>query len=866
MNSMFSDQVKQVMQLAREEAARLGHNYIGTEHLLLGIIRGGKSTAVQVLTNLNLNLESIKQSIDDFVASSGSSMTMGEVPFTPRAKQILEIAANEAKEMKSRVVRTSHLLLALLKDKDGVAAQILVTFGVDHRTAKEEVIAVLQGKSSSGRREKKKSKTPFLDHFGRDLTDLARQGKLDPTIGRDREIERVSQILARRKKNNPVLVGEPGVGKTQIIEGLAQRIVERRVPQILLDKRVVTLDMGGIVAGTKYRGQFEERLKAVMNELQQSQNVIIFIDELHTIVGAGSAEGTLDASNMFKPSLSRGELQCIGATTLDEYRKYIEKDGALERRFQTIVVDAPSVDETIEILAGLKDSYETHHKVSFLPEAIEAAAQMADRYISDRHLPDKAIDVIDETGARVRLSRLNPPEEIKELEMEIGEITRKKDKAAENQQFEEAAGLRDRERELKNELENMRQAWEVQVTDDVVEVTEEHIAEVISSMTGIPVFRLAQAESERLINMASELQKRVIGQQEAVSTVCRSIRRTRAGLKDPNRPIGTFLFLGPTGIGKTYLAQALAQYLFDDEDALVTVDMSEYMEKFAVSRLVGAPPGYVGYDEGGQLTEKVRRRPYSVVLLDEIEKAHPDVFNILLQVLDEGRLTDSFGRKVNFKNTILIMTSNLGTKDLQNAGGLGFGRSDKKSIREKMEERINEEVKKTFNPEFINRLDETVIFNPLDRKEIIQIVDIEIEKILARVAERDIEVRLTQGAKSLIAEKGYNPTYGARHLRRTIQKMIEDPLAEEIIMGHFADGCKVRVSKKGDTLSFEGDAIAKEESKDKSKDATQIQMRKKESTLNAVDERGEGDLDEKIGDEDKSGDPVGEEVVNRNKA
>ena len=569
---------------------------------------------------------------------------------------------------------------------------------------------------------------------------------------------------------------------------------------------------------------------------------------------------------MFKPSLSRGELQCIGATTLDEYRKYIEKDGALERRFQTIVVDAPSVDETVEILMGLKDSYETHHKVSFLPEAIEAAAQMADRYISDRHLPDKAIDVIDETGARVRLSRLNPPEEIKELEMEIGEITRKKDKAAENQQFEEAAGLRDRERELKNELENMRQAWEVQVTDDVVEVTEEHIAEVISSMTGIPVFRLAQAESERLINMASELQKRVIGQQEAVSTVCRSIRRTRAGLKDPNRPIGTFLFLGPTGIGKTYLAQALAQYLFDDEDALVTVDMSEYMEKFAVSRLVGAPPGYVGYDEGGQLTEKVRRRPYSVVLLDEIEKAHPDVFNILLQVLDEGRLTDSFGRKVNFKNTILIMTSNLGTKDLQNAGGLGFGRSDKKSIREKMEERINEEVKKTFNPEFINRLDETVIFNPLDRKEIIQIVDIEIEKILARVAERDIEVRLTQGAKSLIAEKGYNPTYGARHLRRTIQKMIEDPLAEEIIMGHFADGCKVRVSKKGDTLSFEGDAIAKEESKDKSKDATQIQMRKKESALNAVDERGEGDLDEKIGDGDKSGDPVGEEVVNRNKA
>ncbi|MDP6042543.1 MAG: ATP-dependent Clp protease ATP-binding subunit [Candidatus Latescibacteria bacterium] len=820
MNNMFSDRVKRVMQLAREEAARLGHNYIGTEHLLLGIIREGKGTATQVLVNLGLNLENIKQSIDDYVASSGSSMTMGEVPFTPRAKQILEIAANEAKEMKSQFVRTSHLLLALLKDKDGVAAQILAAFGVDHKTAKEEVIAVLQGKSS-GKRDKKKSKTPFLDHFGRDLTDLARQGKLDPTIGRDREIERVSQVLARRKKNNPVLVGEPGVGKTQIVEGLAQRIVERRVPQILLDKRVVTLDMGGIVAGTKYRGQFEERIKAVMNELQQSQEVVIFIDELHTIVGAGSAEGTLDASNMFKPALSRGELQCIGATTLDEYRKYIEKDGALERRFQTIVVDAPSVDETIEILKGLKASYETHHKVVFTPEAVEAAARMADRYISDRYLPDKAIDVIDETGSRVRLSRLNPPEEIQELELEIGEITRTKDDAAENQQFEEAARLRDHERALKTKLDGRRQEWEEQVKDEVVEVSEEQIAEVISSMTGIPVFRLAQEESEKLINMESELQKKVVGQEEALATVCRSIRRTRAGLKDPNRPIGTFLFLGPTGIGKTYLAQALAQYLFDDDEALVTVDMSEYMEKFAVSRLVGAPPGYVGYDEGGQLTEKVRRRPYSVVLLDEIEKAHPDVFNILLQVLDEGRLTDSFGRKVSFKNTILIMTSNLGTKDLQKAGGLGFGRADKKSMREKMEAHINEELKKTFNPEFINRLDETVIFNPLDRKEIIQIVDIELAKILSRIAERDIEVSLTAGAKSLIAEKGYDPTYGARHLKRTIQKMIEDPMAEEIILGRFADGCKVRVSKKGDTLNFveasEGESVDEEEVVDQDK-------------------------------------------------
>lgn len=810
MNNMFSDRVKRVMQLAREEAARLGHNYIGTEHLLLGIIREGKGSAVNVLTNLGLNLESIKQSIDDYVASSGGSMTMGEVPFTPRAKQILEIAANEAKQMKSQFVRTCHLLLALLKDKDGVAAQILAAFGVDHKTAKEEVSAVLQGKSSS-KREKKKSKTPFLDHFGRDLTDLAREGKLDPIIGREREIERVSQVLSRRKKNNPVLIGEPGVGKTAIVEGLAQRIVERRVPQVLADKRVVTLDMGGIVAGTKYRGQFEERIKAVMNELQQSNEVIIFIDELHTIVGAGSAEGTLDASNMFKPALSRGEIQCIGATTLDEYRKYIEKDGALERRFQTILVEAPTMDDTIEIIKGLKTRYEDHHRVKYTDAAILASAHMADRYISDRHLPDKAIDVIDEAGSRVRLARLNPPETIKELELEIEEITRQKNTAAESQQFEEAARLRDQERKLKEQLEEMRQEWEQKVRDDVVEVNEEHIAEVISIMTGIPVFRLAQAESEKLMKMEEQLKGRVVGQDEAVSTVTRSIRRTRAGLKDPNRPIGTFLFLGPTGVGKTYLARSLAWYLFEDEDALITVDMSEFMEKFAVSRLVGAPPGYVGYDEGGQLTEKVRRRPYSVVLLDEVEKAHPDVFNLLLQVFDEGRLTDSFGRKVSFKNTILILTSNLGTRDIGKGGGLGFQRSDKKSVREQMEEKINEEMKKVFSPEFVNRLDETVIFNPLGKEEIIQIVDIELEGILGRVRERDIEVSLTPGAKALIAEKGYDPTYGARHLKRTIQKMVEDPLAEEILQGTLREGSKVRVSKKGDGLNFSDAASPDEE-------------------------------------------------------
>ena len=801
MNSRFSDRVKRVMRLVREEAARLGNNHISSEHLLLGIIREGKGSAVNVMLNLGLNLDKIKQSIDDYVAYSGGSMTMGDVPFTPRAKQILEIAATEAKEMKSQYVRTCHLLVALVKDKETIAAQILVGFGVDYKTVKEEVIAVLQGKPT-GKREKKKSKTPYLDHFGRDLTELAREGKLDPLIGREREIERVSQVLSRRKKNNPVLIGEPGVGKTAIVEGLAQRIVERRVPQLLADKRMVTLDMGGMVAGTKYRGQFEERIKAVMNELQQSQDVIIFIDELHTIVGAGSAEGTLDASNMFKPAFSRGELQCIGATTLDEYRKYIEKDGALERRFQTILVDSPSVDDAIDILKGLKERFEAHHLVTYTQGAVESAVRMADRYISDRHLPDKAIDVIDETGSRVRLGRLNPPEEIKALELEIEDITRQKNAAANSQQFEEAAKLRDQERKLKEQVDEMRQEWEQKVRDEVVEVTEQEIAEVISSMTGIPAFRLAQEESEKLLRMGEKVKRRVVGQGEAVDTVCRSIRRTRAGLKDPNRPIGTFLFLGPTGVGKTYLAQALAGYLFDDDEALITVDMSEYMEKFAVSRLIGAPPGYVGYDEGGQLTEKVRRKPYSVVLLDEIEKAHPDVFNLLLQVLDEGRLTDSFGRKVNFKNAILIMTSNLGTRDLAKAGGVGFKRSDKKSIREKMKERVEEELKKTFNPEFLNRLDEMVVFNALERKEIIQIVDLEIAEICDRLKERDIAISLTPGAKAHLAEKGFDPTYGARQLKRTIQKLVEDPMAEEILQGKYTAGSEVRVSKKGDGLHF----------------------------------------------------------------
>ncbi len=801
MNHMFTDRVKRVMQMAREESARLGHNYIGTEHLLLGIIKEGKGKATTVLINLGLNLEAIKQSVDDYVASSGGQMTMGEVPFTPRAKQILEIAANEAKEMKSQFVGTEHLLLALLKDKDGVAAQILAAFGVDHKTAKEEVVAVLNGKTT-GKRDRKKSKTPFLDHFGRDLTQLAREAKLDPIIGREKEIERVSQILSRRKKNNPVLIGEPGVGKTAIVEGLAQRIIERKVPQILVEKRVVTLDMGGIVAGTKYRGQFEERIKAVMNELQQSQEVIIFIDELHTIVGAGSAEGTLDASNMFKPALSRGELQCIGATTLEEYRKYIEKDGALERRFQTIMVDPPSADDTIKILIGLKSSYEEHHRVVYTDKAIKQAVAMADRYITDRYLPDKAIDVIDETGSRVHLSRLTPPEEIKQIETQVEEITKDKNEAAENQMFEEAAKLRDQERTIKEKLDEERRKWEQRVRDEVIEVTEDNIADVVSSMTGIPVFRLAKTETEKLVGMEEALNKQIIGQEEAAQIVSRAIRRTRAGLKNPNRPIGTFMFLGPTGIGKSFFPRVLAKYLFDDADALITVDMSEYMEKFAVSRLVGAPPGYVGYDEGGQLTEKVRRKPYSVVMLDEIEKAHPDVFNILLQVLDEGRLTDSFGRKVDFKNAILIMTSNLGTRDLNKAGSLGFQKSDQKTLRNQIEEKVREEVKKTFNPEFINRLDEVVVFNALTKKEITQIIDLQIDDILKRLSDQDMTVSLTPGAKSLIADKGYDVQFGARHLNRTIQKMIEDPLSEEILKGKFIQGSRIRVTKKGDILHF----------------------------------------------------------------
>ncbi|MBT6148708.1 MAG: ATP-dependent Clp protease ATP-binding subunit [Gemmatimonadetes bacterium] len=804
MNNMFTDGVKRVMQYAREESARLGHNYIGTEHLLLGIIKEGKGKAVTVLTNLGLNLETVKQSVEDYVATSGGTMTIGEVPFTPRAKQILEVAANEAKEMKTQFVDVEHLLLALLKDKEGVAAQILAAFGVDYKTAMEETVAVLEGKTTGGQKEKgKKSKTPFLDHFGRDMTELAREGKLDPVIGRSKEIERVTQILSRRKKNNPILIGDPGVGKTAIVEGLAQRIVEKRVPQILLDKRLVTLDMGGVVAGTKYRGQFEERIKAVLNELQQNKDVVIFIDELHTIVGAGSAEGTLDASNMFKPALSRGELQCIGATTLDEYRKYIEKDGALERRFQSIMVEPPSVEDTIEIVKGLRSSYESHHNVTFGDDVVTYAVKQADRYISDRYLPDKAIDVIDETGARVHLARLSPPEEIGELESQIQDIDRKKLECSEKQEFEEAAALRDEAHTLRETLQAKRRAWEEEVRSEVVEVTEDDIAEVISSVTGVPMQRLAASESERLLAMEQELRKAVVGQEKAVETVAKAIRRSRAGLQDPKQPIGSFFFLGPTGVGKTYLAAKLAEFLFGDEEALITVDMSEYMEKFTVSRLIGAPPGYVGFDEGGQLTERVRRRPYSVVLLDEMEKAHPDVFNVMLQILDEGRLTDSTGRKVDFRNTVLIMTSNVGSREVGSGGVLGFQKSDEEARNAQIEEKINDSMKKTFSPEFINRIDDTVIFHGLTRENITEIIDIVLDDFKTRLVDRDIGLRITPGAKALLAEKGFDQTYGARYLKRTVQKLLEDPLAEEILQGNFPDGSRIRVTKKGEALVFD---------------------------------------------------------------
>lgn len=796
MNEMFTERARKAIEYSRDEAARLRHDYIGTEHLLLGLVRLGEGRATEILTNIGIDLNELKASVEEVVQPSGGTLTLGQLPLTARAKKTLELATQEARALRSKEVDCEHILLALLRDEEGVAAQVLSMYDVDYKEAYEELKNIRVGRPSSYGRKRKKTKTPALDHFGRDLTELARKEKLDPIIGRDNEIERVSQVLSRRKKNNPVLIGEPGVGKTAIAEGLAQRIVQGKVPQILENRRIVTLDMAALVAGTKYRGQFEERMKAVMNEIVSSKDVIIFLDELHTIVGAGSAEGSLDASNIFKPALSRGDIQCIGATTLNEYRKYIEKDGALERRFQPVMVDPPSSMDTIEILKGLRQKYEEHHKVKITDEAIEVAVRLSDRYISGRFQPDKAIDVMDEAGSKAHLASYTKPPEFDKLGQEIKKIQKAKEKAVKDQEFETAAKLRDELKFEKDKLEKLKKGWVEQREKITIKLKAEDIAEVVSKMTGIPLFRLEEKESKKLLRMEEELKKRIVGQIEAISSITKAIRRSRAGLGDPRRPIGSFIFLGPTGVGKTELGRALAAFLFEDEDSLVRIDMSEYMEKFSVSRLIGAPPGYVGYEEGGQLTEKVRRKPYSVVLLDEIEKAHPEVFNILLQMLDDGQLTDSFGRKVDFKNTVVIMTSNMGTRQIKSGKGMGFQKSDEKSSYQQMKDKIMDEVKRTFNPELLNRIDEIIVFKALGIKEIMEIINILLSDVAKRLADKGISFELTDSAKEFLAKKGYNPTFGARPLKRAIQKYLEDPLAEEILRGQFACDCHVLIDRK----------------------------------------------------------------------
>lgn len=800
MDGNFSDRLQDVIRLSREEALRLGHDYIGTEHLLLGIIREGQGVAVKILRNLDCDLLKLKKAIEDTVRTSGGTLTIGNIPLTKQAEKVLKITQIESKIYKADVIGTEHLLLSLLRDEDNIATQILHQFNVTYDAARAELNEMLSSKSPKdptqprppvADRKPEKTKTPVLDNFGRDLTKLAMEDKLDPVVGREKEIERVAQILSRRKKNNPVLIGEPGVGKTAIAEGLALRIIQKKVPRTLQDKRVVTLDLAGLVAGTKYRGQFEERMKALMNELEKAEDVILFIDELHTIVGAGGASGSLDASNMFKPALARGDIQCIGATTLDEYRKYIETDGALDRRFQKVMVEPPSYEETLQILENIKFKYEEHHRVRYTKEAIEAAVKLSNRYITDRHLPDKAIDVIDEAGSRVHMGHFEVPKEILDLEEEIENVRKEKARVVKMQDYEEAARLRDKERNLQAELELAKREWENKTKDIVHDVTEEDIATVVAMMTGIPVNRIAQTESEKLLKMEDALKQHIVGQDEAVIKLTKAIRRTRAGLKNPNRPIGSFIFLGPTGVGKTELCKVLAKYLFDSEDALIRIDMSEYMEKFSVSRLVGAPPGYVGYEEGGQLTEKVRRKPYSVVLFDEIEKAHPDIFSILLQVLDDGMLTDSLGRKVDFKNTIIIMTSNIGTKDLKNISSFGFGTKEEADNYAHMKDTVEEAMRKLFNPEFLNRIDEAIVFRSLNKEDILKIIDIELKDLLQNMKDQKMNIVLDESAKNFLVDKGYDEKFGARPLRRAIQRYVEDPLAEEILRGSFKEGSTI---------------------------------------------------------------------------
>jgi len=830
MEAKFSPRVKDVINYSREEALRLGHDYIGTEHLLLGIIREGEGVAVKIMKSLNIELSELRKVIESSIKVSSKRIPPnGNIPLVKQAEKALKLTYLQAREFKSAVIGTEHLLLAILKDEDNLATRALIRFNVDYTIVKEELETMkglnenenksktdfdprneitgsgdddaeegnsfMGGAGGAKRATDTKSKTPVLDNFGRDLTKLAEDGKLDPIVGREKEIERVSQILSRRKKNNPILIGEPGVGKSAIAEGLALRIIQKKVSRVLFGKRIVSLDLASLVAGTKYRGQFEERMKAVMNELEKSPDVILFIDEIHTIVGAGGASGSLDASNMFKPALARGEIQCIGATTLDEYRQYIEKDGALERRFQKVIVEPTSPDETVQILNNIKEKYEDHHNVTYTQEALQACVSLTSRYITDRHLPDKAIDALDEAGARVHITNIKVPKTILEIEEKIEEVKVEKNKVVRSQKYEEAARLRDVERQLQESLENAKKAWEEETKSNRITVSEDNVAEVVAMMTGIPVQRVAQNESTKLASMFEDVKGKVIGQDDAVKKVVKAIQRNRAGLKDPNKPIGSFVFLGPTGVGKTQLTKELSRYLFDNDDALVRIDMSEYMEKFAVSRLVGAPPGYVGYEEGGQLTEKVRRKPYCVVLLDEIEKAHPDVFNILLQVLDEGQLTDSLGRKVDFKNTIIIMTSNIGSRQLKDFGqGVGFSTGAKKDASDDHAKGVIENaLKKAFSPEFLNRIDDIVVFNPLVKDDINRIIDIELDSVFKRVNVLGYEISITEVAKNFIADKGFDANFGARHLKRALQKYIEDPLAEKIIQSTINEGDAVMI-------------------------------------------------------------------------
>ena len=828
--SNFTPRAQQVLALARKEADRFNHNFVGTEHLLLGLIKLGQGVAVNVLQKMGLDLETVRMEVEKQVGTGPDQKQVGNIPYTPRVKKVLSLAAKEAKALTHTYVGTEHILLGLLREGDGVAARVLKNLDVDIELTRQEILKELdpnfanpedpppQGEGApqasgekgaeKGPEKKGETKTPALKAFGRDLTEIARKGEMDPVIGRKNEIERVIQILCRRTKNNPVLLGEAGVGKTAIVEGLAQEIAKGNVPDLLREKRVITLDLALMVAGTKYRGQFEERIKAVMDEIRRAKNVILFIDELHTIVGAGSAEGTMDASNIIKPALSRGELQCIGATTLNEYRKYIEKDAALERRFQTVKVEAPSIDEAILILKGLRPKYEEHHKAEMTDAALEAAVKLSDRYITGRFLPDKAIDLMDEAGARGRINSMTRPPDVKELEAEIEEIKAKKERSIKDQDFEGAASMRDKEKHAKEKLEAVLSAWKTSREEKRVKIDEDDILQVVSKWTGIPLKRMERDEIQRLLNMEGELSKTVVGQREAVTALCKALRRSRADLKDPKRPIGCFALLGPTGVGKTLLAKSLAESMFGDAKALIQLDMSEYMEKFTVSRLVGSPPGYVGFEEGGQLTEQVRRRPYCVILFDEVEKAHPDVMNMLLQILEEGKLTDSQGRVVDFRNTIVLLTSNVGAETIKKNSTIGFTSMKDEASYEKMRDKIMDEAKKAFRPEFLNRLDDIIVFRSLSKPDLIQILDLEIQKVMLRLKARTIQLVLDEKAKDFLVEKGYDPTYGARPMRRSVERFLEDPLAEEILRGHLHDGEPVNVTVGDGKLTFTQKAAA----------------------------------------------------------